>query len=302
MNLLSPLYEFTITGTGSDSGTLRVYYSLNRSAIGSGISTLAYEVDVASVDSTYRIDLVSILSSYFHPLYVHNSDVGNVLKYRVTFQKVGGSETDVSGGTGTFYYSDTDVAARSYITTKFGGYSIPLTAAESVIVVKDGISTTYSDSGSKMLILSAPTTSLTIGGVEFEVACNDAYQIDYINAEGVWSFFLPDGNCYRSDSVSGGDAIRYVRYGSNLRKLHTSYKQVITPQFTINSGWLDEVQSAELVHGLLESPYLILHTENIPSGFPVKVVDGSFSYLDHHKDAVMNHSFVLESLVPLIKY
>lgn len=291
MNLNSPLLQFQ----GATSGTLTVQVTFDE---GQTYQT-AYSAQVASLDGTYTLDLVPILASYFHPSLQSLSTPHNVLMFTVHL-----GSTLVAQD--TFLYSNNNTCDNSYITKHFNFlYPFPITQYTPLSITINGITQTFDwqDTPINRIFQVAQSQSpeLVIGSDTFSYLCSD-YQIDYINAQGVWSFFIPKGNIYRNDSVQESTFRGYQSISSSTYKVNGTYKKVLTPSFSINSGWLTENEANELSISLLESPCIYLHAPGFSNPIPVKVDSSSIKFIRPTSSPVMNYEFTLVSNNPLTKY
>lgn len=291
MNLLSPIFEFTST---AESGTLYVYKSIDG---GTTYNQLLFLLHLSGhsvwyPSKSYEVDLVNYLkvfSEYTIPLVVGTAvDSDFCIRYRAVFLP-SGATTGITVATGVWYNSLEDSYSDRFITRKFvSGYRFPISYLSSKTIVVDGVTSTLSSSVGKCISI-LPIDSLSISGLSF-TKVSSGLQLNYINSHGTWSVFVPEGSVYRSDSKSF-DSANVYRSFNGIHKNKLQYNIKVHSQYTINSGWLNESQSAMLATDLLESPFIIMHNSDYPQGVLVTIDETSINYMDKHKDSVMNYEF-----------
>lgn len=106
-------------------------------------------------------------------------------------------------------------------------------------------------------------------------SCYD-YCLYYCNAFGGWDSLLVDGNVKKVDKI---ESKYYNKAFNNTRQDFEKKKfaNVITPQYTLHTGWFNDDEQSRL-HHLLESTEVYLHNLNTDEVIPVNITNNSCEY------------------------
>ena len=106
-------------------------------------------------------------------------------------------------------------------------------------------------------------------------SCYD-YCLYYCNAFGGWDSLLVDGNVKKVDKI---ESKYYNKAFNNTRQDFEKKKfaNVITPQYTLHTGWFNDDEQSRL-HHLLESTEVYLHNLNTDEVVPVNITNNSCEY------------------------
>lgn len=105
--------------------------------------------------------------------------------------------------------------------------------------------------------------------------CYD-YCLYYVNAYGGWDSLLIDANVKKVDNI---ESKYYNRAFNNTTTQFEKKKftNVITPQYTLHTGWFNDDEQSRLYH-LLESTEVYLHNLNTDEIVPVNITNNTCEY------------------------
>ena len=105
--------------------------------------------------------------------------------------------------------------------------------------------------------------------------CYD-YCLYYVNAYGGWDSLLIDANVKKVDNI---ESKYYNRAFNNTTTQFEKKKftNVITPQYTLHTGWFNDDEQSRLYH-LLESTEVYLHNLNTDEILPVNITNNTCEY------------------------
>lgn len=105
--------------------------------------------------------------------------------------------------------------------------------------------------------------------------CYD-YCLYYVNAYGGWDSLLIDANVKKVDKI---ESKYYNRAFNNTTTQFEKKKftNVITPQYTLHTGWFNDDEQSRLYH-LLESTEVYLHNLNTDEIVPVNITNNTCEY------------------------
>lgn len=120
--------------------------------------------------------------------------------------------------------------------------------------------------------------SVDILGVHYDVVdpCH-AYAIYYRNAFGGWDSLLLDGTVVPADGYARKTTERVIDNSVQTARAKVQYLNVVTPRWTLHTGWLKDDEVARLHHltGTVEAYLCDLATGDL---LPVNITDGEAVY------------------------
>ena len=106
------------------------------------------------------------------------------------------------------------------------------------------------------------------------------YALYYTNRRNGWDSFLIEGRVIEEkDSFKQFDYERSVRFADRNRKGGmVRYRNIITKEFTLNTGWLTDAQARILARHLLSSNNVYLHNLSTGEIMPCVLTDANAEY------------------------
>jgi hypothetical protein len=133
----------------------------------------------------------------------------------------------------------------------------------------------HRDSGLKNVVYYTRNSEDTAFNFNLVNTCYE-YCLYYVNAYGGWDSLLVDGNVKKVDKI---ESKYYNRAYSNTTTQFEKKKftNVITPQYTLHTGWFNDDEQSRLYH-LLESTEVYLHNLVTDTIEPVNITNNTCEY------------------------
>ena len=130
----------------------------------------------------------------------------------------------------------------------------------------------YQDNRVQFLRIISPKGNIVANIVD---TCYE-YCLYYVNAYGGWDSLLVDGNVKKVDKI---ESKYYNRaYNNNTTEFEKKkFTNVITPQYTLHTGWFNDDEQSRLYH-LLESTEVYLHNLVTDKIEPVNITNTQCEY------------------------
>ena len=118
------------------------------------------------------------------------------------------------------------------------------------------------------------------------------YGITYLNRKGGYDFFLFEGKCYKSDEY---DIYKYNRSYDNTKNGFgsTRYMNVITPRWTLNTGWMSDAESLKFAKHVVGSNQVWLQDLQTGKTFPVIIEDTETEYKTFENNKMFNYTLTV---------
>lgn len=236
-----------------------------------------------------NVNITKILENYVTQALPENfGQSSTVMAVISKAYKVFGLQIQNSGGTwedygdiGYLFWFDYDETPASYtelvLNDKVNGHSAP--GARYVYTrLANGI------------VTNGINASAAVTGYD-ESYCG-RYGITYLNRRGGYDFFLFEGKCYKSDEY---DIYKYNKTYDNTTNGFGSnrYMNIITPKWTLNSGWLNDEESYKFAKHVVGSNQVWLQDLETGKTCPVVITDTQTEYKTFSNNKMINYTLTV---------
>ena len=129
---------------------------------------------------------------------------------------------------------------------------------------------------------AASGISTQIGNVATGNSCGEI-ALYYKNRKGGWDSFLIEGTYTKKDEYTKYTYNRAYNNNGIEFENGTYHSQIVT-SYQLNTGWLNDTQSANLAFNLLSSNEVYLHSLCDDKVYPVVIKDNSATYKTYHNN------------------
>lgn len=199
--------------------------------------------------------------------YVHNGMTG-------TFSLVNDSGTTI----GTYeFINDWNYDSLNYSMNQ--NLNIPINGHYGVNMFR--FSTNYNKTTKKV--------STTISRANSSGFCGD-YELIYTNRRNGWDSFLIEGRVVERDNFKQFDYERSVKFSERSAKGEmVRYRNLITKDFELNTGWLSDSESKTLARHLLSSNNVFLHNLDTDEIMPCIITDTNAEYKTFNNKSLVSY-------------
>lgn len=235
------------------------------------------------------INITRILENYvYQSLPVNFGQSSTVLAQFTNAYKVFGFQLQDTGGTwndeediGFLYWYDYESTPSSYtslnLNDKVNDHSVP-----GARYVRTGL-------GNGLVTNMINATAAQTG---YDESYCGRYGITYLNRRGGYDFFLFEGKCYKTDEY---DIYKFNRSYDNTRNGFgsTRYMNVITPRWTLNTGWMSDEESLKFAKHVVGSNQVWLQDLQTGKTFPVVIEDTETEYKTFENNKMFNYTLTV---------
>ena len=213
----------------------------------------------------------------FYNNYLYNVENGGIFISEPIRQKNNGYTTTVDIDRrqymviSAYYKGDGSKEISVNATTLIGGSKI-----QSIVIDNTAQMVRFNrDSGLKNVVYYTRNNEDKAFNFNVDNTCYD-YCLYYVNAYGGWDSLLIDANVKKVDNI---ESKYYNRAFNNTTTQFEKKKftNVITPQYTLHTGWFNDDEQSRLYH-LLESTEVYLHNLNTDEIVPVNITNNTCEY------------------------
>lgn len=235
------------------------------------------------------INITRILENYVYQNLPSNFGQSSTVLAQITnAYKVFGFQVQDSGGTwedksdlGYLYWYDYDENPSSYSTLELNDKV-------------NGHSTTGARYVRSRLANGHVTNTInaTAAQMGYDESYCGRYGITYLNRRGGFDFFLCEGKCYKSDEY---DIYKYNRSYDNTKNGFgsTRYMNVITPRWTLNTGWMSDAESYKFAKHVVGSNQVWLQDIQEGKTYPVIIEDTETEYKTFDNNKMFNYTLTV---------
>lgn len=235
------------------------------------------------------INITRILENYvYQSLPVNFGQSSTVLAQFTNAYKVFGFQLQDTGGTwndeediGFLYWYDYDSTPSSYTSLNLND-KVNDHSTTGARYVRTGLG--------NGLVTNKINASASEAGYD-ESYCG-RYGITYLNRRGGYDFFLFEGKCYKTDEY---DIYKFNRNYDNTRNGFgsTRYMNVITPRWTLNTGWMSDAESLKFAKHVVGSNQVWLQDILEGKTYPVIIEDTETEYKTFENNKMFNYTLTV---------